>query len=68
MSLEKFVLQRKVHFFDLKDSISFLRFLATFKLMCDSNKILEGAAMCFLPYYVKDNLANALISRICAEN
>lgn len=60
--------QMKAHFFDPKDPISIIGFLATFKLACDTNKIHEGVAMWVLSHYLKDTLANALNSRMCAED
>lgn len=51
-----------------KESGLYHRILAAFKMVRNSNKIYEGAAMLFLPHYVKDSVANALNNCMCAEN
>lgn len=58
----------KAHFFNPKDPISITGFLATFKLVYDTNKIHEGAAIWVLLHYVHKALANALDSRMCVED
>lgn len=58
----------KATFFDQKNSISIVGFMATLKLACNSNKIHEGAAMRVFPHFVQDSLAIILDSRMCAEN
>lgn len=44
----------KVPSFDPRDSISTIRFLATFNLACNTNNIRENAAMWALPFFVKN--------------
>lgn len=66
--VKKIKSQMKAHFFDPKDPIFIIGFLATFELTCDTNKIHEGAAMWVLPHFVKETIANALNSRMCAED
>lgn len=56
-----------VHLFDTKDSISTINFLTTFKLVCDTNKLNERAAMWVLLRYEKEKLLNALNSRMCEQ-
>lgn len=58
----------KAHFFDPKDSISVIKYLATFKLAWDNNSIHEGAVIWVLLRYVSETLAKALNSCMCATN
>lgn len=51
-----------------KDLISVFDFFATLKKAFDTNNIHEGTVVWILPNYVKGTLANALSSRICAED
>lgn len=43
-------------------------FLAKLKLLCDSKRVHENAALWILPHYVQESLTNALHSRMCADN
>lgn len=43
--LKKVNLQMNAHFSGPGDPVSIIRFLATFKLACDTNHIHEGAAL-----------------------
>lgn len=60
--------QRKALFFDLKDPILIIGFLATLKFANDSNNINEGTAMWAFLEYVMKALANVLISHLFAED
>lgn len=62
MLVKKVKLQMKAHIFDPKDPISIVGFLATFKLVYDTNNIHEKAAMLVLPNYVNNTLDSALNS------
>lgn len=66
--VKKIKSQVKAHFFDHKDPISIMRFLATFKLPCVTNKIHEDVTIWGLPHFVKESIANASNSRMCAED
>lgn len=66
--VKKVKLQIEAHFFNPKDRISTIRFLATFKLFSDANHIYERAAMWVLPCFVHETLANAHNSRVYTEN
>lgn len=48
--------------------MSIIGSLATFELTCNTNIVLEGAAIWVLPQYVHRTLANALSNRMCVEN
>lgn len=66
--MKKVKSQIKAHFFDPKDPISIVGFLATFKLPCDMDKIHEGATMRILSNFVKKPIGNAQNSRMCTES
>lgn len=66
--VKKAMSQMKAYFSDPKDPIFVIVILATFKFVCNSNKIHERAALLVLPHYVQGSLANKLISCMCAEN
>lgn len=51
-----------------QESDPVLDFLTTLKLICDTNKIHEKAAMLVLFHYVDKPLAIALNNRRCAED
>lgn len=63
--IEKVKSQMKANFFDPKDFISIIAFLAEFMFACDTYSIHKGPAMWILPYFVKKTLENALKSRMC---
>lgn len=44
-------LQLKADFFDPSNPVSFFGFLATFTLACNTNRSLERAPMCVLPFF-----------------
>lgn len=52
--------QMKVHFFNPKDPISIIGYLALFKFFCCTNHIHEGVAMWVLSDYDEETLANLL--------
>lgn len=54
----------KANFFDPSDSVFIVGFIATFKLVGDTSRIHEGAAMRVLPFIVKNALATTLNSRM----
>lgn len=56
------------YYFDPKKPFSTIRFLATFKLPPDFNRIHEEAAIWMLPYFVNGVPVNALRGCMCAEN
>lgn len=58
----------KTHFSNPKSTNFVIRFLATFELGCDSNKIYEEAAMWALPLEMKDDYANALNGSSCSKH
>lgn len=58
----------KERFFEPKNAFSIIKFLALFKLACDSNNNLVGSSMWILPNYVKKTLSNALNSRMRTGN
>lgn len=58
-------LQIKEHFFDPKDPIFVTGFLATSKLVYDTNCIHEEVAMWVLSHYITETVANALNNRMC---
>lgn len=65
--VKKFKSQLKAHFFDPEYRISIIGFLRTIELPCDTNKTHDGPAMWVLLQFVKENIANALNSRVCTE-
>lgn len=62
--------QMKTNIFHTLDPISVITFPSTFKLVCDSNKIYEGATMSLLPFHMKEmaaatpNSGIALLSKL----
>lgn len=56
------------YFFDTKDSISIIGFLATFNLACNTNLVHKGAEMWVLPHYLNETLANAFNSHMCTDD
>lgn len=60
--VKKVASQMKEHYFDPSDPISIVGFLATFKLVCDTNCVHKEAAMEVLLLSVKNALASALNS------
>lgn len=65
--VEETKLRMKARFFDPKDTVSIVGFLATFKLARHTNKTYERAAMLVVPHIVKEPIANALNSCMCAR-
>lgn len=51
--LKKIESKVKAHFFDPSNPISIIGFVATLKLVCDTNRIHEGATMLILLLFVK---------------
>lgn len=58
----------KKHLFNPKYVICIIRFLATFKLVCDTNNVHDGTDTWALPHYVKKTIDNTLNSRMCAQD
>lgn len=54
----------KAHFFARNEPISIISLPVTFKLACDTNIILEGAAMSELLFFMQNALASILNSRM----
>lgn len=65
---KKVELQSKACFSSSKELILITVFLATFKIVCDTNNIYEAAAKWVLPHFVYKPPANAPNSRLYAEN
>lgn len=60
--------QMNALFFDTKATIYVLRFLTTFKIASNTNRIHEEAVMCILSHYVSETLATALDSLMCTTD
>lgn len=58
----------KMYFFNRKDLISIIRFLVSFRPLCDTNCIHKGPAMWLLPHHVDATMPIALNSHICAQD
>lgn len=56
--------QIKAHFINLRDLLSNISFLATFKLACDTNRLHERAALVAISFFVKNALASIWNSSI----
>lgn len=61
--VRKIKLRLNLLFVDSNNPISIVCFLTTLKLECDGNPVQDGAAIWFLPYFVKDTLFTTLNSR-----
>lgn len=64
--VKKVQLRIKAQFFDPGDLIYIIRFLNTFMVACDNNRIRERAAILVLPHYVNETHPNTLNSHMCA--
>lgn len=58
----------KAHNFDPNEPFVIISLWATIKLASDTNRIRDRATLCLLQHYVYETCANALSSRMCAEN
>lgn len=58
----------RTYFFDPKDRISLIAFSATVEIACETSKTPQSAEIWILPLFVKDALAKALDSCMCAKN
>lgn len=59
-------MQTKTHFLVAKDPVSIIGMRATFKHICGTKNIYEGAAKRGLAHYLQKSLANLLNSCTCA--
>lgn len=59
-------LQIKTHFIEQCDQALIISFLAIIKLVLDTSRLLESAAMRLLSFFVKTALATTLNSRMSA--
>lgn len=60
--------QTKSSIFNPFDPISIIALLLSFKLVCDTNGIDEGAAIWFIHFFMKEETAAALNSRIIVSS
>lgn len=65
---EKMKSQMKAQFFDTKDLIPIIGFVAKFNIVRERSNMNERAALWILPHYVKGTINNALSSCICADD
>lgn len=65
--VRKVKLQIKAHFFNPCDQISIISFPTTFRLPCDTNRMLEHVAVCLVPILVQNTFATTLNSLMSAE-